>query len=496
VVEQGTHKPLVGGSNPPAATFESNFPQNTTDSFKKSHVLPDATELLQLRELLYILLGDKGRRQLELRQKTNNELFALYEGELVFRHRSARALHEAKRVLRHFHNFLGEYPPTPELAKSFLSTFKNRKPTTIARYTQILKVFFKWYGEELDINIRVPKILPSYVEKSDIEKLLEALRAKKSHKKTIDRDILLVDLAIHTGLRRSELANLRVGDIDVERQVLIVRQGKGAKDRVIPLSKSMSDKLTNYIEDKDKDNSLFGLAPSSISGKIKDFATKAGVKIHTHSLRDYFATSLSEKGATIREIQSLLGHANLTHTERYTLHTDKHLKKAIELLDQEPEEKTAIASENISEKPQKQSIVILKVIEKRSWTDYDKVLRSDYFSHFVARNDGQKPVTDIELSLLGDKQKLLEAHREIVLGAKEELIFKPMVNLSDGSYYLVCQYKAITKAEHDNFNQTWLPFALHRSSREGEVFVIPGELEFKFGVLEKERTNIFVSKTL
>ena len=185
---------------------------------------------------------------MELRQKTNNELFALYEGELAFRHRSERGIHEAKRVLNHFHNYLGEYPPTPELAKSFLPIFKDRKPTTIARYAAILKVFLKWYGEELDINARVPKVLPSYVEKTDIDKLLEALRNKKSHKNTIDRDILLIDLAVHTGLRRSELANLRVGDIDVERQVLVVRQGKGGKDRIIPLSKITTDKLAEYIK--------------------------------------------------------------------------------------------------------------------------------------------------------------------------------------------------------------------------------------------------------
>jgi len=231
-----------------------------------------------------------------LRQKPNGELFALYEGELTFHHRSARGIHEAKRVLNHFHNYLGEYPPTPGIAKSFLSTFSHRKPTTIARYAAILKVFLKWYGEELDINIRVPKILPSYVEKTDIEKLLEALRTKKSHRNTIDRDILLVDLAIHTGLRRSELANLRVGDIDIERQVLIVRQGKGAKDRIIPLSKITTDKLAEHIKSKDKDSGLLGLAPASISGKIRTFANKAGVDIHTHSLRDYFATFWSKSG--------------------------------------------------------------------------------------------------------------------------------------------------------------------------------------------------------
>ena len=271
---------------------------------------------------------------MELRQKTNSELFHLYDGELVLHHRSAKVVKEAKRVLNHFHEHIGEFPPTPELAKHFLSNFTTCKATTLARYAAILKAFFKWYGEELDINIRVPKILPDYVDKKDIDKLLEAIECKKTHKKKVQRDLLLVDLAIHTGLRRSELANLRVGDIDLDKSILIVRRGKGAKDRVIPLSNYMTSKINAYIQNKKEEESLFDLSPATISGKIKKFARKAGVSIHTHSLRDYFATLLSERGATIREIQSLLGHSNLTHTERYTLHTDKHLKQAVELIDQ------------------------------------------------------------------------------------------------------------------------------------------------------------------
>ena len=151
-----THNRLVVGSNPTEPTFEASFPQNAADSFKKSHVLP---ELLQLRELLHILLGSKGRRQLELRQKTNQELFALYEGELAFHHRSARGLHESKRVLKHFHDYLGEYPPTPELAKSFLSPFSDRKPTTLARYAAIINLL----ENTKYLRLRIPSCFHDYL---------------------------------------------------------------------------------------------------------------------------------------------------------------------------------------------------------------------------------------------------------------------------------------------------------------------------------------------
>lgn len=260
--------------------------------------------------------------------------------------------------------------------------------------------------------------------------------------------------------------------------MLVVRQGKGSKDRVIPLSKSSCDKLVEYIKGKNEKESLFGLAPASISGKIRTFANKAGVKLHTHSLRDYFATSLSEKGATIREIQSLLGHSNLTHTERYTLHTDKHLKNAIELFDIEPEDEEAIASEvtTIQEQSQLQTIVILKVIEKKTWLNDDNVLRNEYFSHFIARNEGQSPVIEMEISLFDAENHLLEIQKESVLGVQEEYVFKPMIKLIEKSYYLFCKYKNI---ESKDISQTVLPFRVSMASKEGEVYIIPGLLDIR-----------------
>ena len=70
-------------SNPVEPTFKANSSIIPPEFYKNAQVQPQTSELLQLRELMYILLGNKGRRHLELRQKTNNELFALYEGELA-----------------------------------------------------------------------------------------------------------------------------------------------------------------------------------------------------------------------------------------------------------------------------------------------------------------------------------------------------------------------------------------------------------------------------
>ena len=83
---------------------------------------------------------------------------------------------------------------------------------------------------------------------------------------------------------------------------------------------------------------MFGLVASSISGKIHYWARKAGVNIHTHSLRDNYASTLNERGASIRDIQELLGHSSLANTERYTLLNPRHLKDVVEVLDDQTEE--------------------------------------------------------------------------------------------------------------------------------------------------------------
>jgi hypothetical protein len=77
------------------------------------------TKTFKLREMLEVLLGREGKRKIRLRRKTNTELFQLYETRLILRHRSKEAPEEAKRVLSHFREYLGEFPLSQEIAASF-----------------------------------------------------------------------------------------------------------------------------------------------------------------------------------------------------------------------------------------------------------------------------------------------------------------------------------------------------------------------------------------
>jgi integrase/recombinase XerD len=283
--------------------------------------------------MLEMILGTDGKRKLRLRHKTNAELFALYDSQLILKHRSNDALEEARRVLGHFTAYLGQYPPSPELAVAFLAQFKNRKPTTLYRYDSILKGFMAWYGEKLETKIKVPDMLPDYIESADIEKLKEAMRSKKTHKKVIERNILLIEVGVKTGLRRAEIANLKVGDINLERRCVIVRMGKGMKDRIVDLTPSLTLSLEGYLKGKASEDSVFGLQASTISGLIRWAAIKADVGLHCHSLRHFFGETLVDTGTDLEMVRRLMGHSNLSTTQRYIGRTDQQRRDAIDRLE-------------------------------------------------------------------------------------------------------------------------------------------------------------------
>ena len=223
---------------------------------------------------------------------------------------------------------------TVESAYSYFSRCKHRKVNTRIRYAGYLKGFLQYMGLNFDIPINRPKLLPEFVNTEDISKLRNTLRNHKTHKSSVFRDLVLVDTAIKTGLRRSELANLLVCHIDLNASRLVVTAGKGRKDRVIPLCEPLRRDLEMLTHDKRPNESVFGLNCRSLGMKIKEWADKAGVPIHTHSFRHCFATTLVEKGANIRVVQELLGHSSLNTTQVYLSVTANHLEGVIGLLDE------------------------------------------------------------------------------------------------------------------------------------------------------------------
>ena len=143
------------------------------------------------------------------------------------------------------------------------------------------------------------------------------------------------------GLRRSELLNLKPGDIDADRKMVHVRGGKGRKDRVTLFSVRAYGCIQEYLELIKPKEWLFEgpdgaqYSASSLNAIIKRSAARAGItkKVSAHTLRHSFATHLLEHGADLRYIQSLVGHESSKTTERYTQVTRKGFEGLVSPLD-------------------------------------------------------------------------------------------------------------------------------------------------------------------
>jgi site-specific recombinase XerD len=171
------------------------------------------------------------------------------------------------------------------------------------------------------------KKLPVVLSKNEIRRMIDAA-ANPKHK-------CILCLLYGSGLRISEVIKIKMEDIDIERKMLKVRQGKGKKDRLTVIAEEIIQVLTKQIPLKLPQDYLFtgydkksSLTTGSINAIVKNAAEKVGItkNISAHSLRHSFATHLLENGTSIRYIQELLGHARLETTQIYTKVCDYNLK--------------------------------------------------------------------------------------------------------------------------------------------------------------------------
>ena len=211
-----------------------------------------------------------------------------------------------------------------------LST-QNQAINAIKFYLEhVLKGERRIYYEE---RPRGEKRLPTVLSEAEVMALL-AQTVNMKH-----RSLLLVMYS--SGMRISELVNLKLTDIDVSRNVIYVRGGKGKKDRITLLSKVSHDYLMHYLEQYRPETWVFEgpyrtpYSKRSINKIIKRSARLAGIvkNVSAHTLRHSFATHLLERGTDLRYIQSLLGHESSRTTERYAHVTKKGFEQLVSPLD-------------------------------------------------------------------------------------------------------------------------------------------------------------------
>ncbi len=225
---------------------------------------------------------------------------------------------------------------------------KGDSKRTIARRLSCLRSFFKFLIREgcvkrnpmLAISgLKLDKPLPKFLSYQDISHLLDGIDRKDY---LSIRDAAMLETVYSTGIRVSELVNLNTLDIDFISGVLKV-YGKGKKERLLPVGGKALGAIKFYLDKRNSlgcgtKSALFlnrrgdRITERSIGRIIKKHALKAGIKIDIspHTLRHTFATHLLDRGADLRSVQELLGHASLSTTQIYTHLTLEGLKRVYE----------------------------------------------------------------------------------------------------------------------------------------------------------------------
>ncbi|MHC4320995.1 MAG: tyrosine recombinase XerC [Planctomycetota bacterium] len=288
-------------------------------------------------------------------EKLSLDFVAKLEHERGLSEHTLRAYH---KDLLQFDNFLkAEKRSSLEsinhlLLRRFLAVLrsKNYSKTTIARKLASIRSFFKFLIREGELvsnpfeMLRTPKQekkLPHFLSISDVDVLL----------KTPDcssvmglRDMAILETLYSTGIRVSELVGLDESDIDSFGGMIKV-QGKGKKERLVPIGSPAIKAINKYVDSKSKSKksekekvgkseplflNKFGgrLTARSVARSLDKYLKMSGVNLLTspHTFRHSFATHLLDKGADLRSVQEMLGHSSLSTTQIYTHITTERLK--------------------------------------------------------------------------------------------------------------------------------------------------------------------------
>jgi integrase/recombinase XerD len=219
---------------------------------------------------------------------------------------------------------------------------------TQAKRLVSVRVFFQWlarnhhllYNPASELELPRPeKRLPRHIlSVAEVEQILNATDSEEASGLGV-RDRAMLEALYSTGMRRSELVNLRVDDVDIERGTVLIRQGKGAKDRMVPIGERACRWIEKYLYTvrplyiDDVDSAVLFLAKhgEGMQGKQLSVIVKKAIEAANlerfqdthpnaacHLFRHACATHMLENGADIRYIQALLGHEDLSTTEVYT----------------------------------------------------------------------------------------------------------------------------------------------------------------------------------
>jgi len=256
-----------------------------------------------------------------------------YRRALKRKNYSAHTVKSYVSILDHFIRWLTV--PVAEVSRKEIGLYvdhllrKRRTPKTITCHLQTIRLFFDYLINEegrsmvnpvTRISLRLPKPLPRHLKDDQVTRLLALI--------TDMRDRAMFMLMLRCGLRVQEVADLTVDVVDYGRRQIFVSSGKGAKDRVVYMSEDARSVLSAYLAKRSsKTKGLFLVQkgpmrgnPISVRGiqkRIEYYARESKLNVSCHRLRHTMATQLLNADADLATIQDLLGHGQITTTQRY-----------------------------------------------------------------------------------------------------------------------------------------------------------------------------------
>ena len=221
--------------------------------------------------------------------------------------------------------------------KNFLADKMNDRASssTIVFLASVKFAFSALLLKDPTAGIKRPKSekkIPQVLTKEEVINLIASSSTSKSK--------LILQLLYSSGLRVSELVNLKKQDLDFNENTGWVRGGKGKKDRLFILSKKLSTKLKKYTDKHPDWNYIFSENKPLTTRNIQKIVAKAALKahinkdVHPHTLRHSFATHLLDAGTDLRKIQTLLGHSSIATTQIYTHISNEQIKSIKNPLDE------------------------------------------------------------------------------------------------------------------------------------------------------------------
>ena len=220
---------------------------------------------------------------------------------------------------------------------------KNFRNRTVGRRLSALRTFFRFLTKEgylktnpmlMLSNPKLDKHLPLFMTEEEVYKLIESAFAKTDKDILGLRDRAIMETFYSSGLRISELVGLNLEDIDFISGILKIR-GKGKKERIVPIGETALLAIKKYLDKRKKqieavwlNNHNRRITTRGVRFVLVKYLSVSGTKpgVSAHTFRHSFATHLLNRGADLRTVQELLGHANLSSTQIYTHMTTDRLK--------------------------------------------------------------------------------------------------------------------------------------------------------------------------